>query len=240
MLSALEWFVRKDDRGASFAYWRYLPEHEGPADYFFRFDFFVEASPKEAAVTDELGSFENAAVFQRRADDVFPVQYRTIWLNSDLEPVSDPNCLGRLRLGYSKQPRSDGSFDRNLNSARWRTAELRLNFGDWKSRCERARTEAERLLRLSATFTEPCSGSIARFEAALAERTQIFDSRLRRLSGALRSAELQAFAAEEEFDLAIMASVKSPTVRVDSVGVVVLASTPLEEASSIGGQDAAI
>ena len=240
MLSALERFVRKDDRGSSFAYWRYLPEHEGTADYFFRFDFFIEASPKEAVLTDEPGSVDDAAVFQRRADDVFPVQYRTIWLNSDLEPVSDPTCLGRLRLGYSKQARPDGSFDRNLNSARWRTAELRLNLGDWSSRCERARSEAERLLRLSSAFTESWSSSITRFEAALAERSQIFDSRLRRLFGGLRIAELQAFAVEEEFDLAIMASVKSPTVRVDSVGVVVLASTPLEDAASIGGQDAAI
>lgn len=242
MLSALEGFVRKDDRGSSFAYWRYLPEHEGPPDYFFRFDFFVEASPKEAVLADEPGSVDvdDVAVFQRRADDIFPVQYRTIWLNSDLEPVSDPTCLGRLRLGYSKQARPDGSFDRNLNSARWRTAEVRLNFGDWSSRCERARSEAERLLRLSSAFIESWSSSITRFEAALAERSQIFDSRLRRLFGALRTAELQAFAVEEEFDLAIMASVKSPTVRVDSVGVVVLASIPLEDAASIGGQDAAI
>jgi ATP-dependent helicase HepA len=219
-----------------------VPEHEGPADYFFRFDFFVEASPKEAVLADEPGSVDvnDVAVFQRRADDIFPVQYRTIWLNSDLEPVSDPTCLGRLGLGYSKQARPDGSFDRNLNSARWRTAEVRLNLGDWSSRCERARSEAERLLRLSSAFTESWSSSIMRFEAALAERSQIFDSRLRRLFGALRTAELQAFAVEEEFDLAIMASVKSPTVRVDSVGVVVLASIPLEDAASIGGQDAAI
>ena len=240
MLSALERFVRKDDRGASFAHWRYFPGYEGDADYFFRFDFFVEASSSDVDPDDEPGSVDNAAVFQRRADAVFPVQYRTIWLNSDLEAVSDQNLLRLLRLGYSKQPRPDGSFDRNLNSDRWRAAEFRLNFGDWKSRCERARTEAERVLRLSAAFTESCSNSIARFEAALAERTQIFDSRLRRLFGALRSAELQAFAIEEEFDLAIMASVKSPIVRVDSVGVVVVASTPLEEIPSIGGQDAAI
>jgi ketosteroid isomerase-like protein len=115
-----------------------------------------------------------------------------------------------------------------------------LNFGDWKGHCERARTEAERLLRISRTFTASCSGSIAQFEAALAERTQIFESRLQRLSGALRSAELQAFAVEEEFDLAITASVKSPKVRVDSVGVVILSSTPLEETPSTGGQDAAL
>lgn len=240
MLSALERFVRKDDRGSSFAYWRYLPEHEGPADYFFRFDFLVEASAQKAVLTDEPGSVDDAAVFQRRADDVFPVQYRTIWLNSDLEPVSDPICLGRLQLGYSKQARPDGSFDRNLNAARWRTAEMRLNLGDWSGRCERARSEAERLLRVSADFTESWSSSITSFEAALAERAQIFDSRLRRLNGALKLAELQALAIEEEFDLTIMASVKSPTVRVDSIGVVVLASTPLEDAASFGGQDAAI
>lgn len=240
MLSALEKFVRKDDRGSSFAFWRYLPEHEGPADYFFRFDFFVEASPQSAVLTDEPNGFDDAAVFQRRADDIFPVQYRTIWLNSDLEPVSDPTCLGRLQLGYSKQARPDGSFDRNLNAARWRTAELGLNLGDWSSRCERARCEAERLLRISSAFTESCCSSETRFEAALAERSQIFDSRLRRLFGAPKIAELNSFAVEEEFDLAIMASVKSPTVRVDSVGVVVLASTPLEDGASIGGQDAAI
>jgi ATP-dependent helicase HepA len=240
MLSALERFVRKDDRGAAFAYWRYLPGYEGIADYFFRFDFFVEAYPAQADLEALPGGEDNAAIFQRRADAAFPVQYRTIWLNSDLEPVSDPTILGQLRLGYSKQTRPDSSFDRNLNSERWRVAELRLNFGDWKSRCELARAEAERVLRLSMTFANSCSSSLSRFEAALAERTQIFDSRLRRLSGALRNAELDAFGAEEEFDLSIMAAVKFPTVRVDSVGIVVLASAPLAESSSQGGLDAAI
>jgi ATP-dependent helicase HepA len=240
MLSALERFVRKDDRGTAFAYWRCLPEYEGVADYFFRFDFFVEARPLPDYPGDGLSGLGTAAVFQRRADAVFPVQYRTVWLNSDLEPVSDPKSLRALRLEYSKQVRPDGSFDQNLTSDRWRVAQLRLNFGDWNNRCEGARVEAERLLRLSPAFTESCSGAIARFEAAQTERAQIFDSRLRRLSGALRNAELQAFAVEEEFDLAIMAAVKAPSVRVDSVGVVVLASAPLAETSLIGGQDAAV
>jgi hypothetical protein len=98
--------------------------------------------------------------------------------------------------------------------------------------------EAERLLRSSPRFIEACSGALGRLEVALAERTQIFDSRLRRLSDDLRSAELQAFAIEEEFDLGIMSSVKAPSIRVDSVGVVILASTPLDESASDGGTDA--
>lgn len=238
MLTALERFVRMDDRGSSFAYWRHVPNYEGPADYFFRFDFFIEAGSRPADDTDRNVDVDDGAAFQRRADGVFPVQYRTIWLNSDLEVVSDHACLEFLRLGYSRLTRPDGSFDRNLNSDRWRRASLRLNFGDWKNRCELARAEAEKLLRNSTGFNESCSGALTRFEAALAERTQIFDSRLRRLSGDLRSAELQAFAVEEEFDLRIMSCVKSPSIRVDSVGVVILASTTLEEPSTNGGNDA--
>lgn len=240
MLSALEQFVRRDDRGTSFAYWRYLPGLLESADYFFRFDFFIEACPRRNEVVDESGENQNLAAFQRRADDCFPVQYRTVWLNSDLQPVSDPDCLIRLRLVYSKETRIDGSFDRNLNSTRWQRAELQVNFGDWRSRCELARVEAERLLRMSPKFVESCLAASSRFESALVERTQIFDSRLRRLSGPLKTAELQAFQIEEEFDLAVMSSVKDPTVRVDSVGLVVLSPTPLEGPGSIGGEHAAL
>ena len=239
MLNALEQFVRQDDRGAAFAYWRYLPEFGESPSYFFRFDFFIEATPPRAddAANTTDGNL-NAAAFQRCADEAFPVQYRTVWLDSDLQLVSNPTRISELRLLYSRHPRADGSFDRNLNSARWPLAEQKINLSDWQGRCERARQEAERKLRSSSKFFESCLASASQLESSLAERTEIFESRLGKLSGSLRAAELQAFQVEEEFDLAVLAAVQAPTVRVDSVGIVVLSPAPLDEAKSSGGDNA--
>ena len=241
MLNALERFIRQDDRGSAFAYWRCLPSYSGAPKVFFRFDFLIEASPTEASL-EVNASLErmNIAAFKRRADEAFPVQYRTIWLDSDLESISDQSRLSDLRQPYSRQPRPDGSFDQNLNLVRWRMAEQLLGLRDWQGRCERAREEAERKLRASTNFVEACSVSLSRYEAGLAERAAIFDSRLAKVFGFLRNAELQAFEVEEEFDLAVMAAVKSPKVRVDSVGIVVLSSTPLGEAEIAGGDDATV
>ncbi len=241
MLDALEQFVRKDDRGSAFAYWRCVPGLHATPEVYFRFDFFIEATPLSVtAVPDSSVLGADATALQRRADAAFPVQYRTLWLDSDLQPASDSALLMTLRQPYSRQSRTDGSFDRNLNPTRWRHAAEVINLTDWEGRCERARVEAERRLRASMRFTEACSASVSRYEAALTERAAMFDSRIGRLSGSLRIAELQIFELEEAFDFAVMAAVKKPNIRVDSVGIVVLSSAPLEEACEVGGYNATV
>jgi ATP-dependent helicase HepA len=229
MLDAIEGFVRQDDRGAVFAYWRYLPSFQGDREIFLRFDFFVEAAFAADVTSDEsFDSVHDSTAFQRRADEIFPVQYISIWLTSDLDLVYDPVHRAYLRLRYSRDARSDGSFDRNLNQSRWVLATQRLDVSDWQGLCERARESAERHLRDSKQFRETSLAARSRYEALLAERMEIVESRLSRLSGSLREAEVATFEREEAMDRAVLRAISEPRVRVDSVGCVILSSSMLE------------
>ena len=52
--------------------------------FIFGFDFYIEADINVSAtetLMDGSGLDESA---RRRADEVFPVQYETVWINSDL------------------------------------------------------------------------------------------------------------------------------------------------------------
>jgi hypothetical protein len=59
---------------------------------FFRFDFFIESDLTSA---QNLGDpiINSTQALRRRADEAFPEDYRTVWLNSDLEQIKNSELL---------------------------------------------------------------------------------------------------------------------------------------------------
>jgi ATP-dependent helicase HepA len=226
MIDALERFVRDDPRGMAYGIWRTLPQIEGDPRAFFRFDFFVEA---------ELNSdhFQSSMVYsrdalRRRADTLFPVQYDTVWLDSDLEVVEDLRTLDLAQRSFEKGPRIDGSFDVNLSVDRWREAVERLEISDWVGLCEKLRVVAEERLKESMRYGRNQTSAIERFRSLAEQRTNVYSSRLAVLSEAAKETEMQLMAVDLELDEVIRLGIESPRIRVDSVGCVVLASQALE------------
>ena len=141
-VDAFEALVRSDDRGIAFAMWRYVPKSTRIPRLFFRFDFVVEADLAKVgtAFDDQI----SLASLRRRADDAFPVEYRTVWLNGDLAPVQNQRLLTVLEWPYQKSPRADGGRDVNLRVDRWERVDALVSIGDWGELCYRARQVAER------------------------------------------------------------------------------------------------
>jgi hypothetical protein len=157
-MQALEAQIRSDDRGTTFAMWRYVPRSVQIPRLFFRFDFFIE-SDLARGLDHPLISSKQA--LQRRADAAFPVEYRTIWLNPDLEQIKNAKLLAVLGLPYTKQLRPDGGRDVNLGIDRWERIVTLVQFGDWADFCWRARNVAEGLIRNDPSFQERCAQSAA-------------------------------------------------------------------------------
>ena len=128
-VDAFEALVRSDDRGTAFAMWRYVPRVTRVPRLFFRFDFVVEADL--AKVGTDLDDSISLASLRRRADEAFPVEYRTVWLNGDLAPVQSPQVLTVLGWPYQKSPRANGSRDVNLRIDRWERVDALVSIGDW-------------------------------------------------------------------------------------------------------------
>ncbi|HMI82572.1 MAG TPA: protein DpdE [Polyangiaceae bacterium] len=220
-VEAIEDLVRADDRGAAFAMWRHVPGAVASPQVFFRFDFVVAADIARAREMTEphRGSAE---ALRRRADEVFPIEYRTVWLDSDLDAVQDAGLLAMLELPYSREQRRGGGNDTNLRVERWMKVDTLVPLGDWGGLCGRARDAAERLLRADDGFRGRC----LRYERQLHERALAVDdalrSRIARLVGSAREAEACAAEFERQLAESLAIGVKSPSLRVDSAGAILL------------------
>ena len=224
-VEGLEALVRADDRGAAFAMWRYVPGAGAPARLFFRFDFVIEADIVAACrLTDsEVASF---GALRRRADEASPVDYRTVWLDSDMEEVRDERLLATLVLPYGHDQRADGGRDTNLRPDRWPKVDASVLVGDWGGLCTRARQVAERLLRDDGSFRERSQRHAGQLRATAQVVDDAMRSRIARLSGRAREVEERAAQFERQLAEALALGVESPSIRVDSAGAIFLAGEP--------------
>lgn len=242
LMSGMMSLTDADDRGRSFAMWRFTPEHTGDpvADIYFRFDFVIEANLAEAAsVLREHGHDTDAAAaaIRRRGDMALPPFYRSLWLDRQLALVTDPTLLARLSRPYSVEPKRDGALDLNLNSRRWQSV-LRLplpEIGYWSELCGKARAAAE-----TALFNDPdLIDSLAKAEqhALRVDRGRIEQLRARASADAGDSCDLIF---EEQLAAALTNGICTPSVRVDTVGAVFVSANQMATNRVSGGSDARI
>ncbi|WP_437763396.1 protein DpdE [Sorangium sp. So ce281] len=224
LVDATESLVRADDRGAAFAMWRHVPGWSGAPALFFRFDFVVEADVSLARAV-LAGTDSAPEALRRRADETFPVEYRSIWLDVMLAEVRDPRVLDHLERPY--QALTKGGRDLNLRPDRWSAVDAAVPVTDWGELCVRARTAAERALRGTPGFVERCQTAAARVRVAGVAVEDQLHSRIARLSGAARASEEAAIELERQLIRALAAGVTTPLVRLDAVGAVYLASSVL-------------
>ena len=226
-ITAIEAQVRSDDRGTAFAFWRYTPAWTGVVQALFRFDFVIDA---DLSAFDSIKSMALAKpALRRRADESFPVSYRTIWLTSDIDEVRDLRLLKILAEPYTKFPRIDGGYDVNLRFERWDRATTLLPLGDWSELCNRARNAAERIIRDATDFRLHCDQYASQVRESSVAVANAMSSRIARLSGATRQAEERMAEGESALAEALIAGIKNPAIRVDSAGVVILSAAPLEK-----------
>jgi ATP-dependent helicase HepA len=167
LMSGITALTEADDRGRSFAMWRFAPDHVGDqvADIYFRFDFVLEADIAGAArVLCDHGRDSSAggAAIRRRGDMALPPFHRSLWLDRELASVTDAALLALLARPYSVEPDRNGAVDLNLNARRWQRV-LQLNLpelGFWSDLCGKARLAAETALRADPDLIE----SLARAE----------------------------------------------------------------------------
>jgi len=225
-VDAMEAFVRSDDRGAAFAMWRYVPRSVKVPRLYLRFAFVIEADL--SLLPEALADHLSMASLRRRVDQAFPVQYRTLWLNGDLEVVKNPRALEVLQRPYRKDRQHDGSHDLNLRHERWSAVDRLVPVPDWSDLCRRARQAAEACLMNDPSLVDVCRRHAASTLAAAMRVDEALKSRMARLSGASRAAEERAAWIEMEVGRGLAMGIERPSLRVDSIGAVYLASQPLD------------
>jgi ATP-dependent helicase HepA len=220
-------YIREDDRGLVFAIWRHVPglAAEVPQLYF-RYDFVVEADLTQARLLLDTSRMSPDAL-KRRADEAFPVQYHTVWLDSDLAQVTDSGLLALLDQPYSKSPRSNGSRDVNLKSDHWVTIDGLGYWQEWEDLCVRS-SDVARVLNLERLELQAlCHLHAKRLRAKTANTLAALQARLSRLDGSALEAETIALRFEDALGEALAAGIEEPMVLCDSCGAVFLSPTAL-------------
>ena len=222
MVAAVEAQIRADDRGVAFAMWRYLPDFQGVPGRFLRFDFVIEPDLSHASSATASYPTSQAAI-RRRAEDAFAPQYQTIWLDGDLNEVTNAQLRETLELPYLQYSNA-GRRDYNVRLGRWQVIDDSFPLDDWEGLCRRARTAAERGVRASPEFVARCRASVGALSESAARLAEALQSRISRLVGSPRAAEEGAARFEALLFEGLIKGIQVPLIRADSVGAVFLAN----------------
>lgn len=229
LISGMTALTEADDRGRSFAMWRYAPDHIGDplAEFYFRFDFVLET--EIAACTDVLVAHNRdtsaaRAAVRRRGDMALAPFYRSIWLDRELALVHDEALMARLGRPYSVEPDRSGAVDLNLNSRRWQRL-LQLHFPElayWGELCGKARATAEDTLRADPDLIASLGQAVQR--AARVDHGRLGQLRARARSR-LTAGESAELAFEEQLAATLRAGISAPRVHLDTIGAVFISSS---------------
>jgi ATP-dependent helicase HepA len=217
LLDSLSDYVRWDDRGQTFAFWRRSPAVADESLYF-RFDYVIEADTESARLAlEEQGSTFDRRALQRHADAFLPPGIVTLWSAVDGAEVEDARLIALLSTPYDPK-----RGDVNLNPERRWALDALIGESDWEWRCRTARARSEEVLRHQPSFTAACINGVIRFEAA--SRSAVTQRRIRLtfLPARQREAEESELAADIDVDDALWLGIREPNVRLDAVGAVVL------------------
>ncbi len=232
LVDNLEKMLRLDDRGTAYATWRMEPDWPGESRgpwLGFRLVFVVEASLE--AAQDVLGNSSLPETFpislagiKRRLDSILPPWTDQLYIDIQVQPVSDPVLLRVLGRPYTTQLDASGRRDFNLGSRRDALYEA-IGFEELFSACNRVRKEGEVQLRASQQFNSLVNG---RVQSALAELDVSRRGLERRGKAILEESGGTASGLEVDIlvNSAVAAGIKSPTIRLDSIGLVIISNRP--------------
>lgn len=219
LLSGLEDITQRDERGRSTAVWRHaVGAPNGAGVLHFRFDFIVETDIRPAADVLKLARHITSSALSslgRRGDMALAPFFHTIWLDGDLQEVTDAALLAALAKPYSVEASDQGGRDFNLNPRRWRILrEMRLPYlEEWPELCRRARVRAEDSLRALPALNQGLAEAARRAEADDAARLGVLQARAHR-SGASGLLDLDL---ERGLSERLIAGIRSPRVSLDAV-----------------------
>lgn len=217
LVESLHSFCQTDDRGRVFAMWRHRPDYEARdasgCDLWFRFDFLVEANLSDA--DDDV-----ARALIRRAEQHFPPQFHTVWVDATREVTLAPP--EHIAENYRKSGRGPGR-DYNLNPSRWQFLQMQDAVPwllEWRSHCEEAEERALKFMAGHELLRQHQERGLVSLRSQHATRVAQVESRLTRLTGAAQAAERRDLEEEEVLHGRLSDAIRAPTISIDVAGAV--------------------
>ena len=225
-ISAMENYIRWDDRGTSFAMWRYCPRAglSEEVELFFRFDFLIEADVEDAIAAVDGDKEITPESVRLRADRLFPPIMRTVWVDKAGNRVEDASPRELLELPYDQDGTSRFGKDFNLNSERWKMIDEFHEPSSWSSTCWDVRKKAEQLLVEEVELQKRSAEYADRALRYSQENEERLKTRIRQSDSSLSGFETPQLKLEEKINSALEAGIREPNIRLDAIGGVFLST----------------
>lgn len=237
-IDAVSDFLWNDDRGRAFGMWRWIPTWPYAERLAYRFDYAVEAQPLQASpegdLLDQLAAAWSSDLLdlpslRRRADGLFPPLIVTVWTDADGTPITDERHLNALQARYAKPAPGQLGGDYALNSERIKHAYELIPASQWGPRWRAAEHSAQRLAHSDDAVSETRTRALDLAGTDIATRLRQLRLRAARSEGNERveleeEVETEVLAGQE-----LMTALQTPSLRLDSTGVVVVSGRSLEQ-----------
>ncbi|AWW37545.1 protein DpdE [Streptomyces cadmiisoli] len=240
-IDAVSDFLWNDDRGRAFGMWRWVPAWPYAERLAYRFDYAVEAQPlqgsPESDLLDQLAAAWSSDLvdlpsLRRRADALFPPLIVTVWTDVNGTPITDGRHLDALQARYAKPVPGQLGGDYSLNSERITHAYELIPAAQWGTRWRAAEHSAQRLAHSDDAVNETRTRALDLAGTDIATRLRQLRLRAARSEGNERAeleeeVETEALAGQE-----LLTALQTPSLRLDSTGVVVVSGRSLEQDGS--------
>ena len=221
-IDAVSDFLWHDDRGRAFGMWRWLPDWARGNLVAYRFDYAVEARPASARDSETASTS-----LAHRSDGVFPPLIVTVWIDLLGRRIQDPSLLSALEAPYVKAEDRLTKGDFALNRSRISAAYKFVPLEEWSSTWRRAERLAADLVLGLPEVVEARTRGLSTIRADSARRVRQLQLRATRATGTERQS-LEREVIEERASGALLESaIATPTLRLDSTGIVVVSAEPL-------------
>ena len=233
-VEAIKSFSELDDRGRSFAMWRYYPKIEGPnfedPKLYFCFDFLIETYLADAFKILDASFLANTKTAQsalvRRGDALFAPSLTRVWIDEDGEESDKAFVQTYLECPYVREEvaQKEGYFDKNLNVGRLSQLEEALPnyFIGWRERCTHMLQRARTILVQSNEFREKQQEAIERARIQDEIRYAQLDTRINILHGMESETEHKQLLIEKNLNESLYEGINNPSIKLDVVGAVFL------------------
>jgi ATP-dependent helicase HepA len=226
-------FCQTDDRGRSFAMWRHFPGYESMdgcgSDLYFRFDFLVEADLDGLEGESDQGPDLNSITIQslrRRADGHLPPEYVSVWV--DANGVASESAPEEAACPYRPRLQGDGGRDFNLNPMRWKEVHEQSNvpwLTTWPALCRSSRQTAQAYVQTLPRVRQLIDSALVTARAQHTIRQAQITSRISRLTGAARTAEIVDLGKEAQLQETLLSAIATPALRLDVAGAVFISAS---------------
>lgn len=237
-IDAVSDFLWNDDRGRAFGMWRWIPTWPYAERLAYRFDYAIEAQPLQASPESDLldqlaaawtSDLVDLPSLRRRADALFPPLIATVWTDADGTPITDGRHLDALQARYAKPTPAEPGGDYALNSERIEHAYELIPAEQWGPRWRAAEHRAQRLVHSDDAASETRTRALALAETDVVTRLRQLRLRAARSEGNERAELEEEVETEALAGQALMTALQTPSLRLDSTGVVVVSGRSLEQ-----------